>query len=72
MALPQATDRPSISVEEAAQAYGLSRAGAYRACHTYLGSDGQSGIPCIRIGGRIVIPTAAVRKHLGLDQAEVV
>ena len=67
MGIPLPTDQPTITVEAAGEAYGLSRASAYRACNLYLRTDGSEGIPCIRVGGRIVVPTAAVRRHLGLD-----
>lgn len=60
--LPSPEDQPTISVEEAGEALGVSRSAAY------LGV--RSGeIPSIRIGRRIVVPTAALRKLLGLDDA---
>ncbi len=59
----------TMTVNEAAALYGLSRGAAYRACRSYLATDGAEGIPCIRIGKRIVVPSAAVRRQLGLDEA---
>lgn len=61
--------KPTMSVEDAATLYGLSRGSAYRACRQYLTSGGAEGIPCIRIGKRIVVSTAAVRRHLEIDAA---
>jgi hypothetical protein len=50
----------TVSVETAGKAFGLSRGSAYEACKT-------GDIPSIRIGGRIAVPTAALRKMLGIE-----
>lgn len=52
----------SVPVEVAGQALGLSRNSAYEGCRT-------GDIPSIRVGKRIVVPTAPLRKMLGLDAA---
>jgi excisionase family DNA binding protein len=59
-AIPDPAEQPTMTVEEAGDALGVSRASAY---------DGvRSGaIPSIRIGRRIVVPTAKVRRMLELD-----
>jgi hypothetical protein len=50
----------SISVEMAGKLFGLKRNASYAAV--------KSGdIPSIRIGGRIVVPTAPLRKMLGIE-----
>lgn len=49
-----------MSVEQAGDVFGISRASAYEGVRT-------GEIPSIRIGRRILVPTAAVRKMLGLD-----
>ncbi|MEH2543277.1 hypothetical protein V1278_003699 [Bradyrhizobium sp. AZCC 1577] len=41
--------------------YGLSRNGSYNAA-------AKGDIPTIRIGGRLKVPTAVLRRQLGLDQ----
>jgi excisionase family DNA binding protein len=51
-----------MQVDAVAKALGLSRAAAYNAVQT-------GEIPSIRIGRRIVVPTAAVRRMLQLDKA---
>jgi hypothetical protein len=56
------TERLSVPVEVAGQALGLGRSLAYEAVRT-------GAIPSIRIGGRITVPTAPLRKMLGLDGA---
>jgi excisionase family DNA binding protein len=51
---------PTITVEEAAALLGLSRGGAYNAVR-------EGSIPSIRIGRCIRVPSAQLRKMLGLD-----
>jgi excisionase family DNA binding protein len=60
-ALPDAAARPTISVREAARALGISATTAYQAVDT-------GTLPSIRLGRRIVIPTAALRRLLDLDE----
>jgi excisionase family DNA binding protein len=52
--------RPTLSVEEAGALLGISRGAAYEGVRA-------GEIPSIRIGRRIVVPTAAVRRMLQLD-----
>jgi hypothetical protein len=54
------TEQLSVSVELAGRAFRLSRGPAYEAVRT-----GQ--IPSIRIGRKIVVPTAPLRKMLGIE-----
>ena len=53
-------ERPTCTVPEAAAVLGISRDSAYRAAE-------RGDIPSIRIGKRVVVPTARLRKLLGLD-----
>lgn len=59
------TRRPTLSVDEFAVVAGISRSTAFIAVH-----DGT--VPSLRFGGRIRIPTSAVRKLLQLDEIAVV
>lgn len=52
----------TISVELAGKVFGIGRNAAYEAVKT-----GQ--IPSVRIGGRICVPTAPLRKMLGIEAA---
>lgn len=54
--------KPTISVAEAGQILGLSLNPAYRAA-----KNGE--IPTIRLGGSIKVPTAPIRKMLGIEVA---
>jgi len=61
VALPDATSQPTMNVwPETADALGLSKAATYEAVH-------RGEIPVIRIGRRMLVPTAALRKMLHLD-----
>lgn len=53
-------DRPTISVEQAAAIFGIGRNAAYEAVR-------RGEIPSVRLGGRILVPTAAIRKMLYVD-----
>lgn len=56
------TGKLSVPVEVAGKAFGLGRNAAYAAV--------KSGtIPSIRIGGKIAVPTAPLRKMLGMEPA---
>jgi excisionase family DNA binding protein len=58
--LPDPTTEPTIRVDRAGQLLGISRATAYEAARS-----GQ--IPTLRIGKRLVVPTAALLRLLGVD-----
>lgn len=50
--------RATISVEEAGALLGIGRSGAY-------GAAGRGEIPTLRIGRRLVVPTARLLRMLG-------
>ena len=57
------TDDLSVSVEVAGKAFGLkSKGAAYAAVKA-------GEIPSLRIGGKISVPTAPLRKMLGIEAA---
>ena len=58
-AVPDPRTTPTMHVEQAAELFGVSRASAYKGI-----ASGE--IPSIRIGKRILVPTAAVLEMLGL------
>ena len=49
-----------LTVAEVAELFGIGLSAAYKAVKA-------GEIPAIRIGGRILIPTAALRRMLGLE-----
>ena len=64
--IPESSDRPTLPLwPDTGQAMGLSRNACYMAA-------ARGDIPTIRIGGRILVPTAALRRLLCLDAPDVV
>lgn len=60
--LPDPANEPTITVPRAGGIVGISRRAAYAAVE-------RGEIPSIRIGGRVVVPTARFLSALGLDEA---
>ena len=61
-------DSPTISIRDAAPLLGISASTAYAAVKA-----GTFPFPHIKIGGRIVIPTAPIREALGfIEQPQAV
>jgi len=58
--MPDPEQTPVITVDHAAEILGLSRTAAYRAV-----SAGR--IPSLRYGRRLLVPTAELRRQLGLN-----
>jgi hypothetical protein len=56
-----------MTVDQVAELYVISRASAYQAVNEFIASGGASGIPALRVGRRIIVPTAAVLRQLRLD-----
>jgi hypothetical protein len=67
--LDEIRSRPVLSVAEAGEVIGVSRTIAYREVRRFLETRGAEGIPAIRFGARIVVPTAQLLRLLGLDPA---
>lgn len=57
-------------VEEAAEILCISRSSAYEMANDWLRTDGEHGLPCLRLGRRIVVPRAVIDDWatIGLDQ----
>lgn len=63
MKIPDPAEQPTMTVQQAGEALGISRSSAYDAV--------RSGtIPAIRLGRRLVVPTAALRTMCQLDTTE--
>lgn len=60
--IPDPAAQPTLSVPVAGEYLGLGRDSAYAAAN-------RGDLPVIRIGRRMVVPTAALRKLLGVDAA---
>lgn len=62
--LPEPRETPTMSLEAAGRCLGISRSAAYR-----LAAAEQWPTPLIRLGRRILVPTAAMHRLLGIDAA---
>ena len=67
MNLPHPLEHPTIDVPTAAQALGVSRSVGFAMANEYLSTDGASGLPVLRCGRKLRVPTAALWRLLGLD-----
>jgi hypothetical protein len=65
--LPDPLQQPTLSIEEAARACGLGRAKAYSEAARYEATGGRDGLPVIRFGRSLRVPTAELRRMLGID-----
>lgn len=63
--IPDPHERPTMGVSEAGALLGLGRASAYEAAT-------RGEIPTLRFGRRLVVPTAALRKMLQIDDTDSV
>lgn len=61
-AIPDPRVTPTISVEDAGKLLGMSRPSAYAAVQ-------RGDIPAIRIGRRVIVPTAKLLAMLGLGSS---
>jgi excisionase family DNA binding protein len=61
--IPRAETQPVLSVKEAAALLHINEKTAYAAI-------ARDEIPSVRFGKRVLVPTAALRKMLGLDDDE--
>ena len=59
--VPDPIDRATLTVAEVADLFGIGLSAAYKAVNA-------GEIPAIRIGGRLLVPTAAVRRMLLIDE----
>ena len=62
--VPDPVERPTLSVEETAAILQISRSTLYDALRT-------GEIPCIRVGRRVLVPTARLRDLLGLGASDL-
>ena len=58
--VPNPTEQPTMTVEEAARHLGIGRSSAYAAARA-------GELPTIRVGARLLVPTAVLCRMLGLE-----
>jgi len=54
-----------LTVAQTAQVFGIGRSSAYELVRRYLATDGEEGLPAIRLGGVIRVPRHRVEELLG-------
>lgn len=64
MRLRETPDPATLSIADAAVVLGISKANAYRMAHRYEQTQGAEGIPVIRFGRRLVVPSARLEALL--------
>ena len=70
MRLPDPEDEPTMALwPDVGEALGLSRNTVYAEARRYEQTEGAAGIPVLRFGTRLRVPTAALRQMLGIDPA---
>lgn len=67
MKLADLDERATISVEEAARWLGISRGVAYDEARRYETTGGKQGLPVVRFGRRLLVPTYRLKALLGAD-----
>jgi excisionase family DNA binding protein len=62
-----------LRVEEVAGILRISRSAAYELVNAWLATDGETGLPAVRLGRSLRIPRAAVERLLavGVDRDDV-
>jgi excisionase family DNA binding protein len=60
---------PFLRVEEAAQLLRISRTSAYALANRWLNTGGPEGLPALRVGRSLRIPTAAIERLADPDAA---
>lgn len=66
-ALPDPAERPTLPLwPDGARPFGIGRTTAYRLAHA-----NEFPVAVIKVGGKLMVPTAALRRALGLDPPAV-
>ena len=58
-----------MTVQEAAHLLGVGEGLAYRMANEFLNSGGASGIPCVRLGRRLLVSTRGLARLVDLEVA---
>lgn len=58
-----------MTVQEAAHVLGIGEALAYRMANEFLDNGGASGIPCVRLGRRLLVSTRGLDRLIDPEAA---
>jgi len=65
--LPDPRVQPTMTVEAAGAVLDLGRSKAYVEARRFEATDGAEGLPVLRFGRTLRVPTAALWRKLGLE-----
>lgn len=65
--VPDPREHPTIDVEWGGSLCGMGRSKAYMEAERYLATGGAEGLPVIRFGRTLRVPTALLLARLGLS-----
>jgi hypothetical protein len=68
--IPDPREKPTVSVEEGGRIFGLGRSKAYEEANRFLQTDGAEGLPAVRFGRSIRVPTARLLSMIGLEPGD--
>ncbi|MDQ3640969.1 MAG: helix-turn-helix domain-containing protein [Actinomycetota bacterium] len=66
--IPDPTEQPTLDVEEAGRLLGLGKTKAYEEANRWLRTNGAEGLPCLKFGRTLRVPTAQLRRLLSMDE----
>lgn len=65
------TGKPAfLRVRDAAVILGISTSAAYELANAWLATDGQAGLPAVRLGRSILVPRAAIDRLAAVGSGE--
>lgn len=64
--LPDPTETPVLSVEEAGRILGFGRSRSYEEAKRFIDTGGAEGLPVMKFGGALRVPTAKLLDMLGV------
>jgi hypothetical protein len=67
--IPDPREQPTISVEEAGRLLGLGRRKSYYEANRFLATHGAEGLPVVRFGRTLRVPTARLLAEMELENA---
>ncbi len=63
-------ERAFVRVPEAAMILGISKSAAYELANAWLATEGQAGLPAVRMGRCILVPRAALERLAAIGSEE--
>lgn len=66
--IPDPAEQPTLDVEVAGRFVGLGKTKSYEEANRFIRTKGAEGLPAIRFGRTLRVPTAQLRRLVGLDE----